>query len=642
MRTTLKRGLGQGASVNGNGRAVLPPMAPTPMRVYRQPVPERRTGLRLVGRILIYLVVALLMLSTGLVGGAYLFFHHAIAGTHTNDPRLKRAARLLDEPPPPGRATVAMIIGYDRRPNEAQNTPSRSDTIMLLRADPQLHAISMLSFPRDMLVTIHCPGRTPYQDKINAAYSYCGPKGTVQTVKALTGLPINYLITVNFTSFKEIVDQLGGVWVDIDHRYLNTNGGRTYSTFATINLWPGYQRLKGWQALDYVRFRHTDSDLLRVIRQQQFLTALKEQIHSHFGVLDVPRIIGSISRNVQAVPDLQDNTVLSYALFVYRLPPGHFFQAKIDGLTGYSYLTTDASNIQAAVRAFTNPDVEAPRDATNVAFGGKPRVPTPEETTVSVLNGNGVEGSASSAAGLLSDRGYKIVLPPSNRTSNAPNFRYQESFVYWNPQLKRSKAAAKRLAELFAPAIAKPLPPFLKQASNGAMGTVIVGQTFHNTIASPPPHVTPKREPPAVTYDPSVALPLARSVRRQVPFRVEYPLKIESSSIPDPEVPIRVYRLDKKHKAIRFSFRTGARNYWGIQEMDWEGAPVLSERNFRRFIGKREFDLYYSGPNLHMVVLRENGASYWITNTLDNALSNDTMLAIARSLRPLKGKAGRG
>jgi hypothetical protein len=233
------------------------------------------------------------------------------------------------------------------------------------------------------------------------------------------------------------------------------------------------------------------------------------------------------------------------------------------------------------------------------------------------------------------------VLPPSDQTSNAPNFNYQGSIAYFNPKIKRSKAAAKRLAELFAPAVAKPLPRFLTQASNGAMITIIVGHTFHGRIATPPPHVTPKREPPAVTYNPDASLPLIKSARRRVPFRLEYPTKIEQSSIPDPEVPIRVYRLDKKHKAVRLTFRTGSRGYWGIQMQDWEGAPVLSERNFRRFIGKREFDLYYSGAHLHMVVLRENKATYWVTNTLDDALSNDTMLAIARSLRPLKGKVGR-
>jgi LCP family protein required for cell wall assembly len=641
MRTTLKRGLGQGASVNGNGRAVLPPTAPTPMRVYRQPGPEPRSRLRLAGRILGFLVLAAAMVASAALGGFYLFVHESVGGTHTSDPRLKRAKAYLDQIPPPGHAAVAMLIGYDRRPNEAANTPSRSDTIMLLRADPQLHAISMLSFPRDMLVTIHCPGKAPYQDKINAAYSYCGPKGTLQTIKALTGLPVNYLITVNFASFKEIVDRVGGIWIDVDHRYLNTNGGRTYDTYATINLWPGYQRLKGWQALDYVRFRHTDSDLLRVVRQQQFVRALKEQIHSNFSIFDVPSVMGSIARNVDAIPDLSVTKVLSYARFIYELPPGHFFQAKIEGLDGYSYLTTDASNIRAAVQDFSNPPVDSPRDATNVAFGGKPRVPTAQETTVTVLNGNGVEHSASDAADLLAQRGYRILSPPAKQTSNAPNFNYQDSIVYWNPRVKRSKAAAQRLAQLFSPADARKLPGGLVQAANGAMALVIVGHTFHNTLASTPPQTTPKRELPAVTYNPAATLPLVKSARRSVPFRLEYPLKIEQNSILDPEVPMRVYRLDKKHKAVRLSFRTGARSYWGIQELDWEGAPVLAERNFRRFIHGREFDLYYSGPHLHMVALRENEASYWVVNTLDDALSNDTMIAIARSLRPLKGRLGR-
>ena len=652
MRTTLKRGIGQGASVNGNGRAVLPPTAPTPMRIYRQPEPESRSRLRLAGRLFLFLVVAISMMVAAFAGGWYLFLHEGVAAIQGNSPDQRSGQRYLSTVPPPGHAAIAMIVGYDRRPNEANNVPSRSDTIMLLRADPKLHAISMLSFPRDMLVDVRCPGQTPYQDKINAAYSDCGSKGTIQTVKGLTGLPINYLITVNFTGFKEIVDHIGGVWIDVDHRYLNTNGGRTYDTYATINLWPGYQRLTGWQALDYVRFRHTDSDLLRVVRQQQFVRALKEQIASHISLTSassIPRIasiIGSIERNVEVGQggggEIKDNTVLSYAKFILELPAGHFFQAKIQGLDGYSYLTTDPSNVRAAIQEFSNPPVDGPRDATNVAFGGKPRVPTPEETTVTVLNGNGIEHSASDAAYLLSQRGYKIKLPPSNQTANAPNFNYQESIAYWNPRIKRAKAAAQRLAQLFAPAVARKLPNTLLQASNGAMLTIIVGHTFHGRIANPPPQVTPKREPPAVIDNPGATLPLVRSVRRKVPFRLAYPLKIEQTSSPDPEVPIRVYRLDKKHRAVRLTFRTGARNYWGIEMTNWKGAPVLSERNFRRFVGRREFDLYYSGSRLHMVVLRQNDASYWVVNTLDDQLSNDTMLAIARSLRPLKGKVGRG
>ena len=66
-------------------------------------------------------------------------------------------------------------------------------------------------------------------------------------------------MTVNFRGFRQIVDRLGGVWMDVDRRYYNDQGG-PYG-YATINLQPGYQKLTGYRALDFVRFRHTDSDL---------------------------------------------------------------------------------------------------------------------------------------------------------------------------------------------------------------------------------------------------------------------------------------------------------------------------------------------------------------------------------------------
>ena len=72
-----------------------------------------------------------------------------------------------------------------------------------------------------MTVDVHCPSGAQYRGKINSAYAECGPEGTLQTVKALTGLPINYLMTVNFRGFRQIVDRLGGVWMDVDRRYYN-------------------------------------------------------------------------------------------------------------------------------------------------------------------------------------------------------------------------------------------------------------------------------------------------------------------------------------------------------------------------------------------------------------------------------------
>src|SRR5205085_9124438 len=137
--------------------------------------------------------------------------------------------------------------------NESSGSPSRSDTVMLIRADPLTKTISLLSFPRDILVPIYCnPSYPDATDRINSAYARCGPKGTLLTVKHLTGLPINYLITVNFHGFKQVVDKLGGVWMDVDRRYYNRNTGSYYDNYANINLQPGYQKLSGGQALDFV------------------------------------------------------------------------------------------------------------------------------------------------------------------------------------------------------------------------------------------------------------------------------------------------------------------------------------------------------------------------------------------------------
>jgi LCP family protein required for cell wall assembly len=640
VRTTLKRGIGRAAEVNGNGRSVLPPAPMTAMTRYRQQPPPPRTGWALVGRIVLWLIVGLLMLALGLVGGAYLFFHEEVAATHPHSLDVKEAQRYVDPVPPPGHAAIALVIGYDHRAGEG-NAPSRSDTIMLLRADPQTKSISMLSFPRDLRVDIHCPGGGVSRDKINAAYAYCGSKGTLETVKTLTGLPVNYLITVNFHGFKEVVNKLGGVWIDVDRRYFNDNKGVSPTFgYATINLQPGYQLLTGGSALDYVRFRHTDSDLYRLARQQQFVAAMKGQFNHSFSIRKVPSLLRAITRNIEVAPALSGSTVLSYALFAYHLPGGHFFQARIGGLTGYSDLQTDPSNIQAAVQDFVTPDVQASKVATAVALGHKlPKAaaPKPADTTVVTLNGNGVAGSASTAGSQLAQDGYRVISPPPSATGNAPRYPsgYNRTEVYYDARVGGAHAAADALAKLFAPALVKPMDRPIRFLANGALVAIVVGQTFHGTVAAPPPDRTPVRQTPRVVSNAAATESVLAAVRAKVRFRLEVPTVVEQTSTLDSEVPVRVYAPTKRQKAVRLTFRTGTREYWGIEETAWADAPILSERSFHRVLGGRGFDLYYSGSHLHMAVLHQNGATYWVVNTLLDSLSNETMLAIARGLRPL-------
>src|SRR5262245_7421585 len=440
---------------------MLPPDALSPVTVY-EAQPPRRTGMGLLGRMLGIVAAGALMLVVSLVGGVYLWLHESVAAVSAHSADVKAAQTTLDGVPPADKAAIALVIGYDRRHGEAQGTPSRSDTLMLLRADPQTDTISMLSFPRDLVVPIRCPNAA-FTSKINAAYSTCGAPGALDTVRDLTGLPINYLITVNFRGFKKIVNTLGGVWVDVDRRYYNDNAGVSPGYgYAKINLKPGYQRLTGGAALDFVRFRHTDSDFHRVARQQLFVEAMKEQFRKSFSLTKVPPLVGAITRNVEVGvgggKELTPRTILRYALFAYGLPPGHFFQEKIEGLTGYSELSTDPTNIQNAVARFTSPDVEAPEVATAVALNRKlkTKAPKPADTSVTVLNGYVTPGAAATARYLLSQRGYSTVEPPANATGNAPWDDQFHTKVYFEPRRKGAKAAAAQMAELFGAAEAVP------------------------------------------------------------------------------------------------------------------------------------------------------------------------------------------
>ena len=638
MKTTLKRGMGRGATVNGNGRPVYPPGVHTPMRRYRQPEPSRRDAWQMVRTVVLWVMLASFVVAGGAAGAAYLKTHQFLQAIAPKTKADRAAAKRLDLAIP-GQPTVALVIGTDRRKGKEAELTGRSDTLILVRADPGTKSLSMLSFPRDLIATIKCPGHPDLRDRINAAFSACGTLGAVETVRALTGLPINYFVTVNFRGFTDLVNKLGGVWLDVDHRYLcdatNCPG------VSKISLLPGYQRVNATNALAYVRFRHFDSDLYRNARQQLFLKALKSQISSQLDLDTVLKIMNAVEKNVivgrGGGKALDPNTLKDYLYFAHGLPSGHVFQSKIEGLTGSNELAAPPENIAAAVRDFVQPDVSAPEKARNVTFGIKSRsaAPRPRDTSTTVLNGNGVAGSAANAAYELGQRGYMIVLPPTGQPQNAPNFQYFRTTVYYDTAQPHSKAAAAKLANLFGDADVKPLPAKFITLANGAMATIVVGQNFHGTIAPAPVDKTPTRQPPRVTQNAAMTRSLLMQVRKRVRFRLQVPRVIESSSRLEFDAPIRVYNISKGHRAVRLAFRIGSNQYWGIQETNWNEAPALADPSFVHKIKGREYALYYSGAHLHMVVLRKDGATYWVVNSILDELSNETMLAIARGLAPL-------
>ncbi len=118
--------------------------------------------------------------------------------------------------------------------------------------------------------------------------------------------------------------------MDVDRRYYNRNTGAGYNDYANINLQPGYQRLTGGAALDFVRFRHTDSDFHRLARQQEFVRAFKQQVAQHFNPLDLPKIVSTITKNIEVGGNYSGGNGAPVRAPRATLPSGHFFQTRLD------------------------------------------------------------------------------------------------------------------------------------------------------------------------------------------------------------------------------------------------------------------------------------------------------------------------
>ncbi len=189
-------------------------------------------------------------------------------------PVIKNAAVSVADP---GNPQTLLLIGSDHRAGEPFSA-ANTDTMMLVRMDPNSSTINVLSVPRDLKVQIE-EGGVMTTDKLNSAYSIGGPNLLLKVLKqqVFPGLHVNHIIDVNFGGFEDLVDAIGCVYTDVDHRYYNNTA---YTDYSSIDIQPGYQKLCGTDALEFVRFRHTDNDLVRNARQQDFLRWAKDQFSS--------------------------------------------------------------------------------------------------------------------------------------------------------------------------------------------------------------------------------------------------------------------------------------------------------------------------------------------------------------------------
>ena len=164
----------------------------------------------------------------------------------------------------------------------------------------------MLSVPRDLAVEI--PGRG--LAKINEAYTLGGLDLVARTIKTCwagrSASRSTTRSTTTFGGFVQAVNQIGCVYVDVDRRYYHSNLGQPVSEhYAEINVRAGYQELCGTRALEYVRFRHLDNDIVRSARQQDFLRAAKDQLRDQGVLRNLRPLARIVARATETDGDLQ-------------------------------------------------------------------------------------------------------------------------------------------------------------------------------------------------------------------------------------------------------------------------------------------------------------------------------------------------
>jgi len=399
--------------------------------------------------------------------------------------------------------------------------------------DPNQGQTSIMSIPRDLDVTFSYHGGTYADQKFNATYAV-GKASLVATVvkQVMPGLTINHIIDVNFSTFIGVVHAIGCVYVDVDRRYLNPGD----PTYLPINLQPGYQKLCAEPALSYVRYRHDDSDFVRVARQQDFIRQAKEQVDPLDLITKYDEITKALHKSIKT--DVQGPKEIS------------------------DLLTLIASSLQKPIR--------------DVHF------------------------QYENADTLLPNGGVAVTATPQQIRASVADF-------------------------LSAPAPASSAPATSSSTSSASSHAV-----HHHRAA------TPASTPGLTALSPDVRTQ-ATQLQPSVPFPIylpslEYlaasPNDFHAYTVPDEQ--------GHAYQGYRIDWYDGnSGGYYGIEGMNWTNPPLFAHPDQTRSIDGRDYMIVDDGSAIHDIGWITNGHLYWISNALLEDLSNDQMLAIARSAAPL-------
>jgi LCP family protein required for cell wall assembly len=297
-----------------------------------------------------------------------------------------------------------LVMGIDRRPSEG-TAPARTDTMFVLTVDPSTNSARGLAIPRDLYVDIPSKtGNSTFKERINAAYvigetqNYPngGGAGLAQrTVERLLGIKIDHHVIIDFEGFRQVINLLGGVDIDVpapgvnDPTYSETEAPGDYyrCVFA-----PGLHHMDGSDALCYARVRRNSSDLDRILRQERIILAVMDKA-SQLNVLSDLTNVGNLWKRYKntVVTDISDFQIPGFAKLAAAIDPNQIALLSLGAATA-PYTTSEGAAVLLPSEAGIKQIVDA--------FMSDNKLLT-EAAMVEVQNGTGQTGYASRAVEYL-------------------------------------------------------------------------------------------------------------------------------------------------------------------------------------------------------------------------------------------------
>jgi LCP family protein required for cell wall assembly len=291
---------------------------------------RRRIAITIVGLILLFLIWCV---------ASYFSFRSGVSSANGRLQPSTKAALAHGNGFLLSHSTTILLLGTDHSALAARRGDRHSDSILLVRADPHHHRIAYLSIPRDLQVPI--PGHG--DNKINAAMQIGGPPLAIRTIEAFTGLKIEHVVIVDFGSFKDLIDKLGGVTVNNPRPILSDRFDCPYATQERCQQWKGWRfpkgsiHLDGQQALTYSRVRVNqldpgESDITRGERQQAVLQAIASKLASVGTFVKLPFIGGDLMRPLTT--DLSAGQLMELGWVKFRSSSGSTLHCRLGGDAG--------------------------------------------------------------------------------------------------------------------------------------------------------------------------------------------------------------------------------------------------------------------------------------------------------------------